>query len=65
MFNKWNNQTIVFLYVNDEKSLYKCKDKIIYSDKTISTFNEPDISNQLTAICCYDTGEIFKTLKLA
>lgn len=51
--------------MNDEKSLYKWKDKLFYSDKVISTFREPDIDNQLTAISCYDNGEIFKNLQIS
>ena len=65
LFNEWGNQTIVFLDVNDEKALHKWKDKLFYSDKVISTFREPDIDNQLTAISCYDTGEIFKNLQIS
>ena len=65
LFNEWKNETIVFLDVNDEKSLYKWKDKLFYSDKVISTFHEPDIDNQLTAIACYDDGEMMKNLQIA
>lgn len=64
-FNEWNNHTIVFLDVKDESALYKWKDKLYYSDKAISVFFEPDVNNQLTAIACYDDGEIFKNLQIA
>ena len=65
LFNEWKNETIVFLDVNDEKSLLKWKDKLFYSDKVISTFREPDIDNQLTAIACYDDGEMLKNLQVS
>ena len=64
-FNEWNNETIVFLDVKDEKSLLKWKDKLFYSDKKISVFTEPDIGDQITAISCYDTGEILKNLQVS
>lgn len=64
-FNEWNNHTIVFLDVKNEKSLLKWKDKLFYSDKKISVFIEPDIGDQITAISCYDTGEIFKNLQVS
>ena len=64
-FNEWNNETIVFLDVKDEKSLLKWKDKLTYSDKMISVFAEPDIGDQFTAIACYDTDEMFKNLQVS
>ncbi len=64
-FNEWNNETIVFLDVKDEKALLKWKDKLFYSDKKISVFTEPDIGDQITAISCYDTGEILKNLQVS
>lgn len=65
LFNEWNNHTIVFLDVNGENSLYKWNDKLHYSGKDISVFHEPDIGNQVTAIACYDSGEIFKNLQVS
>ena len=64
-FNEWNNHTVVFVDVKDEKSLYKWKEKLHYSDKRTSIFHEPDINDELTAIACYDDGEIFKNLQVS
>ena len=65
MFLEWSNHTIVFLDVKDENALYKWKDKLEYSGKAISIFREPDINDELTAIACYDSGEMFKNLQVA
>ena len=33
--------------------------------KTFAQFYEPDLDDELTAVACIDTGEIFKNLELA
>ena len=62
--NEWNNNTIVFVKTNNEQSLHKWKRRLEIDEKTFSTFYEPDIDNQLTAIACYDDGHIFRNLQL-
>lgn len=58
--NKWKNETIVYL---------KCNIKIIKTKLDIrgldySSWYEPDLDNELTAIAIYDDGYIFRNLKL-
>lgn len=64
LFNEWHNSTIVFL---GTKNLLELKQYMsrLEDNKIFSSFNEPDLENQLTAIACYDSGEIFSTLKVA
>jgi hypothetical protein len=64
-FLMWENSTIVYLGVRGLKDLKDWKLKITDASKCHSTFFEPDLDHQLTAIACYDTGEIFKNLKVA
>ena len=73
MFNEWNNETIVFLDVKNEDAMMKWAYGILkYTDKKYSLFFEPDLADesrgiysQLTAIACYDDGQMFKGLQVA
>lgn len=64
-FLEWNNETIVYLVCRniDELRLYLIKAMEVYHP--VSSFSEPDLDNQLTAVACYSDGKIFKNLKLA
>lgn len=64
-FVLWNNSTIVFLSVRGLKELKLWLYRLQSAGKVHASFCEPDLDGQLTAIACYDTGEIFKDLKLA
>ena len=61
----WHNDTLVTLAVRNQKALEFWCTKLDNKNKKWVGFNEPDIDNQLTAIACVDTGEIFKNLPLA
>lgn len=58
------HQTMVVLEVKDEWKMKEWKQKLEWEDKRFKVFHEPDIGNQLTAIACMDSGEIFRRLKL-
>lgn len=50
---QWNTHSkyLVFLTVENEKALYFLLEKIKFYDLKYTTFTEPDIGNQLTAVC--------------
>lgn len=60
----WNNGTMVFLRVKNEKELLKWGEKFDSLDKPWAGFREPDIGNQMTAITTIDNGELFKGMEL-
>ena len=60
----WDNGTMVFLGVKDEDTLKKWQYKLSANDLIHSTFIEPDIGNELTALSIIDTGERFSKLSL-
>lgn len=64
-FKAWNNSTIVFLGVRNLIDMRGWLNKLIVNDKVFTSFQEPDLDNQVTAIACFDTGEIFRSLKTA
>ena len=64
-FSKWNNSTIAFLAVRNYKDLIAIELTLMATKKIFASFREEDLDNQLTSIACYDTGEIFKNLKVA
>lgn len=64
-FALWKNGTIVYLSTRGLKDLKIWLYRLQSADKVHASFYEPDLDGQLTAIACYDTGEIFKDLKLA
>jgi hypothetical protein len=61
----WNNETIVQLAVRNEKDLEYWVWKLQSKNKKYDFFREPDLNNQMTAVSCVDTGEIFKNLQLS
>jgi len=65
LFLEWGNSTIVFLGVRNLKELRKWETSLGETQKIFSIFKEPDLDNQLTGIACFDTGEMFKNLKMA
>jgi hypothetical protein len=62
-FNTWHNSTIVFLGIRNYRDLKEIYCQLL-KKKVISAFFEPDLDNQLTAIACYDSGEIFEKFEL-
>ena len=64
LYQSWNNGTLVFLGVRNEQALKLWAMKIADHGKIFSTWCEPDMGGQITAIACIDTGEIFKKLDI-
>ena len=64
-FKTWNNSTIVFLGVRNLIDMRQWLNDLIQKNKVFASFLEPDLDNQVTAIACFDTGEIFRALKPA
>jgi hypothetical protein len=60
----WNNHTLIFLEVENEFKLLRLLDKVKDKEDNFSTFHEPDIGNQLTAIACHTNSRVFSNLKL-
>lgn len=60
----WDNGTMVYLRAASEQHLLKIKDDLERDGVKHSTFIEPDIGHQYTALACIDTGERFKSLSL-
>lgn len=56
----WNNNYLIYLYAD----LDKWKVRLDLVNKDYSSFYEPDLGNQLTAIALQDDGRMFKKLKL-
>lgn len=56
----WNNNYLIYLYAD----LDKWKVRLDLVNKDHSSFYEPDLDNQLTAIALQDDGRMFKKLKL-
>lgn len=57
---EWNNSYLIYLYAD----LDKWKVRLDLVNKDYSSFYEPDLGNQLTAIALQDDGRMFKKLKL-
>ena len=60
----WKNETLIYLTVPNEVSLYRWAYKLDFKDIKWVGFREPDIGNQLTAIAVKSDGQIFKNLPL-
>lgn len=65
LYDEWNNGTLIYLGVPNEIALMNWKDKLNRKKKKVVAFYEPDLDDELTAIACIDTGEVFKRLSLA
>lgn len=62
-FSEWGNSTIVFLGIRNLIEMRIWMRKLFDEDKICIGFMEPDLDNQITAIACFDSGEIFRELK--
>jgi len=60
----WNNETLIYLGVENEKELSHWIDKLNFKGIKYMEFREPDIKNQLTAIATLGNDKIFKKVKL-
>lgn len=63
-FKAWNNTTIAVLGVRNLIEIREWSSKLVKKERIFSTFCEPDLDCQMTAIACYDDGGVFKDLKL-
>lgn len=61
----WKNSTIVILNVRDENELFFIGEKLKMLGINYSTFNEPDIGNELTSIASYCDNKVFSKMNLA
>lgn len=62
LYQEWNNHTMIYLGVPNEAVLKFWSLKLTDKGKKWIGFYEPDLKNQLTAVACIDTGEVFKKL---
>jgi len=60
----WQNETLIYLTVANEFSLYRWAAKLDFRGIKWVGFREPDIDNQLTAIAVLSDGKIFRNLEL-
>jgi hypothetical protein len=60
----WQNETLIYLTVTNEFSLYRWADKLDRKEIKWIGFREPDIGNQLTAIATLSDGRVFRNLEL-
>jgi len=65
IFRQWNNGHLIFLGVRFASGIEHWSSLLCLQNKLSATFIEPDQDNRPTAVACYDTGEIFKSLLLA
>lgn len=56
----WNNSYLIYLYA--DLDIWRFRLDLVGKD--YSSFHEPDLGNQLTAIALQDDGRMFKKLKL-
>jgi len=61
-FNKWKKDSnyLISLSTDNEEKLQRLYYKLQDNGADVIGFNEPDIDNQLTAICYYGTPELRK-----
>ena len=64
IFKQWKEESnsIITLAVKDEKALMEMYEKYKEITPHITAFREPDIQDQMTAICMYGTSDIRKML---
>lgn len=60
----WDNGTMVFLKVENEKELIRTKEKLEMKGKNVVCFREPDIGDQMTAFALVSDVRILNKLKL-
>ena len=63
LFNKWNNQTIVFIDVKNIDGLINLANKLDSKKIKFSVFKEPDIGNELTSVVFLDEGGATEIVK--
>lgn len=61
---EWGNHTLIYLRLDNEEHLKFWKDVIEMSGHKCTTFKEPDLGNEATAIATYGDGKLFKGLRL-
>ena len=61
---EWDNGTLIYLGVNDEKDLIKWSEKLSMKQINFVIFREPDIGNQITSLAVVCDDKIFRNLKL-
>ena len=60
----WSNGTLVYLKVEDEKELKSLTELLEHGKVSFTSFKEPDIGNQLTAIASLGGNDYFSTMSL-
>lgn len=60
--SNWDNGTMIFLGVKDKYSLEKWRYKL--RGLKYSSFIEPDMGNEITALSIIDNGKMFTNLSL-
>ena len=60
----WCNNTLVYLGVEDERSLEHWAEVLNHRDIKWIGFREPDINNELTAIATHTDNKVFNKLRL-
>lgn len=61
---KWRNSTLIYLGVENLRSLDRVKDKLDMRDIAYYEFKEPDIGDQPTALACDVECSVFDKLDL-
>jgi hypothetical protein len=64
-FKQWNNGYLIFLSVFNLNALRDLNISLCGKGVDFTTFCEPDLDNQETAIAIFDTGKLVKGLPLA
>jgi len=61
----WNNNYLIYVVVENEEKLKFWKMKVEDNAMNFSSFSEPDLGNEMTALACYSTNDkMFSKLKL-
>lgn len=61
---EWGNHTLIYLQADNEEALNMWAERLGYKGINFSTFKEPDLGHETTALACYCEGKIFSNLKL-
>jgi hypothetical protein len=64
LFKVWGNGTLVCLGVRNLIEMKAWIKKLELMGKSYKCFYEPDLEGQVTSVACFDTGEIFKNLRI-
>ena len=60
----WDNGTLVYLGIRDENELITLTKKLEYDRICHTSFREPDIGDQITAIASLGNNDHFKYMRL-